>query len=121
MAAVSQRFHLRRGRANRAFSARRSIREVRERVMAAPSAPMLLLPLLLAAVPLSSPTTPIDDPEFARCLEASDGVRLAWEPPGYGLRVYLLVKRLDENGNWRVWLRTERANPPFTLTPRASA
>jgi len=89
--------------------------------MAAPSAPMLLLPLLLAAVPLSSPTTPIDDPEFARCLEASDGVRLAWEPPGYGLRVYLLVKRLDENGNWRVWLRTERANPPFTLTPRASA
>jgi hypothetical protein len=83
---------------------------------------MLLLPLLLAAaVPLLSATTPTDDPEFAHCLEASDGVRLAWEPSSDGLRVYLLVKRLDENGNWRVWLGTERANPPFTLTLRASA
>ena len=89
--------------------------------MAAPYAPMLLLPLLLAAGSRLSPTTPTDDPEFARCLEASDGVRLAWEPPGDGLRVYLLVKRLDENSNWRVWLRTERANSPFTLTLRTSA
>ncbi|HEV2548713.1 MAG TPA: hypothetical protein VGU20_15335 [Stellaceae bacterium] len=90
--------------------------------MTAPFTPRLLLPLLLAAaVPLPSPTAPADDPDFSHCLRTSDGVRLAWEPSSDGLRVYLLVKRLDESGNWRVWLRTERANPPFTLTLRAPA
>jgi hypothetical protein len=68
-----------------------------------------------------SPTTPADDPQFAHCLETSGGVPLQWEPPSDGRRVYLLVKRLDESGNWRVWLRTERANPPFTLALRTPA
>jgi hypothetical protein len=90
--------------------------------MAASFGSALLLPLLLAAsVALPAPTAPPDDPQFAQCLETSGGVRLAWEPPGDGLRVYLLVKRLDESGNWRVWLRTERANPPFTLSLHAPA
>jgi hypothetical protein len=86
--------------------------------MATPFGSVLLLPFSLAAATLAlpSPTAPPDDPQFAHCLETSNGVRLAWEPPREGLRIYLLVKRLDESGNWRVWLKTERANPPFTLT-----
>lgn len=78
----------------------------------------LLFPLLATAA-LPSPAAPPDDPKFARCLETSGGVRLDWEPARDGLRIYLLVKRLDENGSWRVWLKTERAAPPFTLTLHA--
>jgi hypothetical protein len=80
----------------------------------------MLLPLLIAAtLALPAPTAPPDDPSFARCLDPRAGVRLDWQRPQEDLRVYLLVKRLDANGAWRVWLKTERANPPFTLTMHA--
>ena len=82
---------------------------------------MLLPGLIAAALALPQPTAPPADPAFEHCLDARDGVRLDWEAPRDGLRVYLLVKRLDENGEWRAWLKTERANPPFTLTMHAPA
>jgi hypothetical protein len=82
----------------------------------------MLFPLLIAATLASpEPTAPPDDPDFKRCLDVEDGVRLNWQRPQEDRRVYLLVKRLEESGEWRVWLKTERADPPFTLTMHAPA
>lgn len=90
--------------------------------MVASVATTLLLPIFIAAAAgLPAPVAPPDDPQFSDCLETSGGVRLDWERPHDGLRIYLLVKRLDESGAWRVWLKTERADPPFTLTLHAPA
>jgi hypothetical protein len=72
--------------------------------------------LLVAAALAAEIVLPPDDPEFQHCIDPGDGVRLDWRQPDNGARTYLLVKRLDDNGAWRPWLRTERADPPFTLT-----
>jgi hypothetical protein len=69
------------------------------------------------AAALASPAfLPPDDPDFTRCLDASHGIRLEWQKPEDGsARTYLLVKRLDTDGQWHPWLKTQRAEPPFIL------
>jgi hypothetical protein len=78
----------------------------------------MLLPLLFAAtIALPAAVAPPDDPAFARCLDPRRGIELEWQPPPDGVRIYLLVKRSDETGRWRPWLRTKpAADPSFTLT-----
>jgi hypothetical protein len=78
----------------------------------------MLLPLLVAAnIVLPSAVAPPNDPGFTRCLDPQRGIRLDWEPPPDGVRIYLLVKRSDEKGQWRPWLKTKpAADPSFTLT-----
>jgi hypothetical protein len=71
---------------------------------------------IAAAIASSAAFLPPNDPDFKHCIGASQGVRLEWRPPDNGALTYLLVKRLDDHGQWRPWLRTERAKPPFTLT-----
>jgi hypothetical protein len=77
-----------------------------------------MVPALVMAPALTSSAAllPANDPDFKRCIDADHGVRLEWQPPDDHTSTYLLVKRLDTDGQWRPWLRTERADPPFTLT-----
>ena len=77
---------------------------------------MVLVLLVAANIALPSPVAPPDDPGFSRCLDPHRGIQLDWEPPPDGVRIYLLVKQADEKGQWRPWLKTQPADPSFTLT-----
>lgn len=77
-----------------------------------------MLPALFFAAALTgSPAVlPPDDPSFAHCLDPQHGIELNWNRPDDGAITYLLVKREVGAGDWRPWLKTQRAEPPFTLT-----
>jgi hypothetical protein len=77
-----------------------------------------MVPALFIAAGITSSVAllPPNDPDFRHCIDASQGIRLEWQPPDSAAATYLLVKRLDDSGRWRPWLKTERAKPPFTLT-----
>jgi hypothetical protein len=56
---------------------------------------------IAAAINSSAAFFPPNDPDFGHCLDASQGIRLEWQPPDNGALTCLLVKRLDERGQWR--------------------
>lgn len=81
-------------------------------------APEPMLPLLIALLAPPVPVAPPDDPAFAQCLPPGTGVKLRWEPGEEGLASWLLVKRRDESGEWRTWVKSWVREPPFTLLMR---
>ena len=80
------------------------------------SPPMLPALFLVAAITGSPAVLPPNDPTFGHCVDPRNGVELDWKRPDDGAITYLLVKREVGPGHWRPWLKTQRAEPPFTLT-----
>jgi hypothetical protein len=78
-----------------------------------------MLSLFFALLASPAPTFPPDDPDFARCLRPRAGIELRWDEPPEGLASWLVVKRRDEDGVWRTWVKSYVRQPPFTLSMRS--
>jgi hypothetical protein len=81
---------------------------------------MLHLLLVAELLVAPAPSAPPDDPLFTRCLKPGSGVHLQWTPGDEGVATYVLVKRRDDDGDWKTWVKSYAKKPPFTLNMHGS-
>jgi hypothetical protein len=77
--------------------------------------------VLVALLSVPPSLQPQDDPGFEHCVRPEDdAVRLRWSPQEEpGVATWLLVKRRDDSGEWRPWVKSYVKGPPFTLAMRS--